>query len=223
MPFNVPQQERTTLFHLRFLVLAPFAALVLIWWTFIPSAQRLAIELQHASTTLSRGLEKISTARGHNSAPPFAPSHWVKKNSFFPPWPLALRMHSILFVGWTVMAHLTKSHKTKSRRFATGLLPDKLHKQDFAGPLFSRALHHMKIVSRASRPWLLVGFLRILSNGLLQKDFTMKNMITPAVLAARMNLTLSLITMSVPKLYNIFMSFLRHATYCHKEIIFYTA
>ena len=89
-------------------------------------------------------------------------------------------MHLILFVGWTVMTHM-KFHKTKSRRLQLGLLLDKLQKQDFAGPLCSRAsrvlgpisrhrvadiLHHMKIVSRASRPGLLVGFLPILCNGL---------------------------------------------------------
>ena len=69
------------------------------------------------STTLSRDLEKISTARGHNCTPLFALSTiWEKRNSLFHPWPLALRMHLILFVGWTVMTHLTKSHKTKSRR-----------------------------------------------------------------------------------------------------------
>ena len=48
MLFSVLQQNRTTLFHLLFLVLAPFVALVLIWWAFIPSAFRLAIELQRA-------------------------------------------------------------------------------------------------------------------------------------------------------------------------------
>ena len=74
-----------------------------------------------------------------------------------------------------------KQNKTKQKA-ATGLLLDKRHKQDFAGPLACRAskvlgpisrhrvadiLPHMKIVSRASRPGLLVGFLRILCNGLL--------------------------------------------------------
>ena len=34
----------------------------------------------------------------------------------------------------------------------------------------------------------------------LHRDFTLKNMITHAVLDAQMNLTLSLITMSVPAL-----------------------
>ena len=72
--------------------------------------------------------------------------------------------------------------KPKSRKLPLGcLLLDKLHTQDFAGPLACRAsrvlgpisrhrvadiLHHMKIVSRASRPGLLGGFLRILCNGL---------------------------------------------------------
>ena len=70
------------------------------------------------------------------------------------------------------MTHLT---------VATGLLLDKLRKQDFAGPLSSRAsrvlgpisrhraadiLPRMNSVSRASRRRLLVGFLRILCNGL---------------------------------------------------------
>ena len=71
--------------------------------------------------------------------------------------------------------------QNKKQKVTTGLLLDKLHKQDFAGPLSSRAskalgpisryrvadmLHHMKIVSRASRPGVLVGFLQILCNGL---------------------------------------------------------
>ena len=71
--------------------------------------------------------------------------------------------------------------KTKKQKAATGLLLDKLHKQDFARPLachVSKALGpisrcrvvdilpHMKIVSRASQLGLLVGFLRIFCNGL---------------------------------------------------------
>ena len=67
------------------------------------------------------------------------------------------------------------------QKVATGLLLDKLRTQDCAGPLSSRAsrvlgpisrhrvadiLPHMKRVSGASRPGLLVGFLRILCNGL---------------------------------------------------------
>ena len=53
------------------------------------------------STTLSRGLEKISTARGQNCVPIFALSlsPFGKKSFLFPPWLLPLRMHLILFVG----------------------------------------------------------------------------------------------------------------------------
>ena len=90
---------------------------------------------------------------------------------------------------------------------------DKLHKQDFVRPLACRVskvlgpisrhrvadiLPHMKIVSRASCPGLLVGFLRILCNGLcLRRDFTL-SMTTPAVLDTQMSLTLSFIAMNVP-------------------------
>ena len=71
--------------------------------------------------------------------------------------------------------------QNNKQKVATGLLLDKLHKQDFGGPLACRAskalgpisryrvagiLPHMKSVSRASRPGSLVGFLRILCNGL---------------------------------------------------------
>ena len=70
-------------------------------------------------------------------------------------------------------------HKTRNRRLSQ--LRDALHRQDFAGPISLLAskvlgpisrfrvveiLPHMKLVSRASRPGLTVGFLRILCNGL---------------------------------------------------------
>ena len=71
MPFSVQLQDRTTLYLPTFLELALYAALVLTWWVFTPSALRLATELLLVSTTLRQGLEKIQTARGHNSAPFF--------------------------------------------------------------------------------------------------------------------------------------------------------
>ena len=67
------------------------------------------------------------------------------------------------------------------KKVAAGLLLDRVHEQDLAGPISLRAsivlgpicryrvadiLHHMKLVSRASRPGLTVGVLRILCNGL---------------------------------------------------------
>ena len=71
---------------------------------------------------------------------------------------------------------LDEAPQNKKQKVATGVLCDKLHTQDFAGPISLRAskvlgpisryrvadiLLHMKLVSRASRPWLTVGFLRI--------------------------------------------------------------
>ena len=71
--------------------------------------------------------------------------------------------------------------QNKKQKVATGLLLDNLRAQDFTGTLsggttrvlgpisrhrIADILPHMKRVSRASRPGLLVGFLRILCNGL---------------------------------------------------------
>ena len=91
---------------------------------------------------------------------------------------------------------------------ATGLLRDKLYEQDFAGTISQRApevlgpisryrvadiLLHMKLVSRASRPGLTVGILRILCNGLCKdKDFTLKIMNKRVGLVVWMTPTLSL-------------------------------
>ena len=71
--------------------------------------------------------------------------------------------------------------QNKKQKVVTSLLLDKLRTQDFAGPLSSRVIRvlgpisrhciahilpHMRRVSRASRLGLLVGFLRILCDGL---------------------------------------------------------
>ena len=93
----------------------------------------------------------------------------------------AQRMHLTLFADWTAMTHLMKLRRVNKQKIASVLLLDTLHKQDFAGALSSRAsrvlgpisrhrvadiLLQMKLVSGASRPGLLVGFIRILCNGL---------------------------------------------------------
>ena len=128
--------------------------------------------------------------------------------------------------------------QNKKQKIATGLLLDKLHKQDFDGPLACRAskvlgpisrhrvadiLPHMKNVSRAlALVCSLAFFASSVMGSVLHKDLTLTNMITPAVLDAQMNLTLSLITMHVPDCTtSLFLSgdMLR---YCHREIIFHT-
>ena len=101
------------------------------------------------SSTLRRGLAKVSAARGHNCAPLFCSLSLLrKKNSLFPPWPLTQRMHLISSVHWNVMTHLMMCRKTKKQKVATGLLLDKLHKQDFAGPLAGRASKVLIPISR---------------------------------------------------------------------------
>ena len=56
----------------------------------------------------------------------------------------------------------------------------------------------------------------------LHRDFTLKNMITPAVLDAQMNLTLSHIAMNVPGCTTFLFLSGDMLRYCQKEIIFYT-
>ena len=75
---------------------------------------------------------------------------------------------------------LDEASQDKKQKVATGLIRDKFHTQGFDAPISLRAskvlgpisrcriadiLHHMKLASRASRPGLTVGFLRILWNG----------------------------------------------------------
>ena len=97
MLFSVRQQARTTLFRLPFLGLAPYVASVPIWWAFIPSALRLAIELLHARPRFAEEL-RTSLLFVDTIALLFSlslPSG--KKNFLFPLWPLAPRMHLTLF------------------------------------------------------------------------------------------------------------------------------
>ena len=128
------------------------------------------------------------------------------------------------------------SPQDKKQKAVTALLCDELHRQDFAGPISSRAskvlgpisryrvadiLLHMKLVSRASRPGLLVGFLRILCNGLCtaQRFHTEEHDHTCCVGCP--NEPLSLTTMSVTGCIPFFTSFWRHATVLPQRDHFY--
>ena len=116
MPFSAQLQDRTTLYRLTFLELAPYVVLVLTWWVFTPSALRLAIELLHARPHLAEVLQK-SVRLVDTIALLFLLSLPFENKSFLsPPWPLAPRMLSILSLVWTLMAHLMMFHKTKNRR-----------------------------------------------------------------------------------------------------------
>ena len=133
------------------------------------------------SSTLRRGLEKVSEARVHNCTLLFALS---------PAWEQEFLLPSMTFHtanAFDIVCRLDRDDsldevpQNKKQKVATSLLLDKMRTQDFAGPIACRAsrvlgpisrhrvadiLHHMKKVSCASRPGLLVGFLRILSHGL---------------------------------------------------------
>ena len=129
-----------------------------------------ALSIPHCGSWKKSVAWKGSAARGHNCTPLFA---------LFPAWEheFTQRVRSILFVIWTAMTHFRKFRKNQEKT-VTGLLLDKFHKPDFTGPLACRAskvlgpisrrvayiLPHMENASRASRPGLLVGFLRLLCN-----------------------------------------------------------
>ena len=230
MLFSVPQQARTTLYLPLFFWLAPFVALFLIWWAFIPSAFRLAIELQHAQPRLAEALRKFKRLEG-TIALLFSLSLLSgRKNSLQPS--IACSTAN----AFDIVCRLDRDGKldelddvpqNKKQKVATGLLLDKLHKQDFAGPLSSSAsralgpisryrvadiLPHMKLVSRASRPGLLVGFLRILKNGTCtaQRFHTEEHDHTCRVGCPDEPDSLPPFN-ECPRLYNIFVSFWRHA------------
>ena len=127
---------------------------------------------------------------------------------------------------------------SKKQKVATGLLLDKLHKQDFAGPLSCRVsrvlgpvsrhrvadiLPRMKNVSRASRPGLTVGVLRILCNGLCtaQRFHTDEHDHTCRIGCPDEPDSLTDYN-ECPRLYSIFL-FLSGVMlrYCHRQIISY--
>ena len=134
------------------------------------------------------------------------------------------------------MENLMNLRKTKKQKVATGLLLDKLHKQDFAGPLSSRAsrvlgpisryrvadiLSHMILVSRACRPGLTVGALRILCNVLCtaQRFHTEEHDRTCCVGCPNEPDSLSHYN-ECPRLYIMFTSFWRHASTLPQRIHF---
>ena len=126
------------------------------------------------------------------------------------------------------MTHSREVPQNNKQKAATGLLLDKLHDKTllvlFAcraskvlGPisrhLVADILPHMKIVSRASRPGLLVGFLRILCNGLCtaRRFHTAEHDHTCRIGCPDEPDSLTHYN-ECPALYNIFLSFCRRAT-----------
>ena len=133
------------------------------------------------SNTLSQGLQKIQAAPEYDFAPVLAISSIWEKEFLNPSMAssTADAFNVVCFLGRN--GKFDDSPQDKKQKAATNLLRDELHRQDFAGPISLRAskvlgpisryrvadiLPHMKLASRASRPGLSVGFLRILCNGL---------------------------------------------------------
>ena len=137
MLFSVPQQARTSLFRLPFLRLAPYVALVLIWWAFNSISLAARYRVAACSTTLSRGLEKINTARGHNCTPLFALSPIWEKEFLVPSMSLSTADAFDIVCRLDRNDTLDEVPQNKKQKIATRLLL--VHKQDFAGLLTSRA------------------------------------------------------------------------------------
>ena len=130
------------------------------------------------SYTLRRGLEKVNEARGHNCTPLFALAPAWEQEFLLP----SMACHTAN--AFDIICRLDRDDtlddvpQNNKQRVATGLLLDKL--QDFAGPLSGHITRVLGPISRhriadsatfervssASRPGLLVGFLRILCDGL---------------------------------------------------------
>ena len=166
MLFSAQQKARTTLCRLPFSELAPNVVLVLTRWAFTPWALRLAIELQHARPHFVEALKKsillvdtiaLLFSFFSHLGERISCSFYDLQHSGCIWYCLSVRP------WWHTWWCSTKKNKQK---VATRLLLDKLHRQDFAGPLSSRASRvlgpisryrvadiplHMKIVSRASR------------------------------------------------------------------------
>ena len=118
------------------------------------------------SNTLNQGLEKIQAARAFDFAPILALCPSWERNFLLPLWLVAPRMRSILYVVWTAMASLMRSHRTRNRRLPLAYSVTNYTHSVLPGPISLRAskilgpicrhrvadiLTHMKRASRASR------------------------------------------------------------------------
>ena len=147
--------------------------------------QTLSFAVRHRtasnSATLASGVANISAAREYDRATTYALSSEWKENFLSPSM-----AHNTL-EAYEIVCRLDHRGKIddsphgKKLEATTALLLDEIRKQDFAKPVASRVssifgpvsrfriaqiLPQMCHASRASRPELTVGFLRILCNGL---------------------------------------------------------
>ena len=133
------------------------------------------------SNTLSQCLQKNQAAREDKFAPVLAFSSIWEKEFLAPSMARSTADAFNMVCCLDRNGKLDDSPQDRKHKAATTLLRDEIKRQDFAGPISLRAskglgpisrfrvveiLLHMKLVSRASRPGLTVGFLRVLCNGL---------------------------------------------------------
>ena len=101
-----------------------------------------------SSSTLNKGLEKIQAARGYDLAPIFAlSSDWEEK------FLISSMAHCTAEAFNSVRCfdhsgRLDDSPQDKKQKAATALLRDRLHEQDFAGPISTRASRILGPISR---------------------------------------------------------------------------
>ena len=143
MPFNVQLQDCTTLYLLTFLELAPYVVLVHFSIS-LAARYRVAACL----TTLSQGLEKINSARGHNCTPIFVLCPNWEKEFLVPSMAQSTADAFDIVCRLDRYGTLDEAPQNDKQKVATGLLLDKLHKQDFVGPLSSRASRVLGPISR---------------------------------------------------------------------------
>ena len=139
MPFSVPQQIPYSAILLSLYQVDSFCGLgpdlVSIHSISLATRYRIAA----CSSTLRRGLEKVSAARGHNRTPLFALSSAWEDEFLLP------SMDFNNANAFEIICRLDRDDtlgdvpQNKQQKASTGLLLDKLNEQDLTGPLACRA------------------------------------------------------------------------------------
>ena len=138
-----PVQCHSHQFITRWLRVWPWTRLA--WDTLSPAAR---CRTAASSNTLTKGPEKIQAALRYDLAPIFAlSSDW--EETFLVPSMACSTVEAFDIVHrLDHSGKLDKSRQDKKQKAATALLRDKLHEQDFAGPI---SLHASRIHGPVSR------------------------------------------------------------------------
>ena len=173
MPFSVRLQDRTMQNLLALLGVGSVCGL----GPDLVGVDSISLDARYrtaaCSNTLNQGLEKIQAARADDFASVVAHSPIWEKDCRAPSTSRNTLDAFNIVCRLDRDGKLDEASRDKKQKVATGFIRDKLHTQDFAGPISLRAskvlgpisryriadvLPHMKLASRASRPGLTVGF-----------------------------------------------------------------